>query len=467
MRILHHLLDFHIFSFFLIVFAQHGPFTVPLNHVSNFAPHHRRSEPSIETYRKHVEHARRRLERRFNRIGVPLAENVKLDGLKVAGGDKQKKPMLDVLFGQEEYHSTRLEIESLDIGYYAAIQLGTPFKTFNVLVDSGSADLWVAGDDCRSYSGGNCGPHNTLGTNSSTTFQGSDEIFMITYGSGAVLGTMANDTIQLAGLTLDEYRFGVTSLESDSITSTHVPWDGILGFGKQSIMREPHTKPLLSAFCDAGLITSPTVSFKIPRLQDQGDPNTEGEMTIGAVNPSRFVGDSIVKMKNTNPMGFWEVPVDSITVNGQGMMKGEGKKAILDTGTLINHVVTYHRAPKGELTATHYRVLVHLWILIPERSNRQDAERIHSSIPGATSDGEQWKVDCNAIINITFSFAGRAFPIDPRDMIFKTSDGCFSGITQGNIGMGPNDWLVGDTFLKNVYLSLDMETDEISLAKLT
>ena len=41
-----------------------------------------------------------------------------------------------------------------DVGYIATIQVGTPPRDFSVLVDSGSADLWVGGEGCKSVDGG-------------------------------------------------------------------------------------------------------------------------------------------------------------------------------------------------------------------------------------------------------------------------------------------------------------------------
>lgn len=45
---------------------------------------------------------------------------------------------------------------SQDVGYLATIQIGTPPQDFLILMDSGSADLWVGAEKCRSQAGGDC-----------------------------------------------------------------------------------------------------------------------------------------------------------------------------------------------------------------------------------------------------------------------------------------------------------------------
>lgn len=43
-----------------------------------------------------------------------------------------------------------------DVSYLATVQMGTPPRDFLLLMDSGSADLWVGSEDCTSEAGGGC-----------------------------------------------------------------------------------------------------------------------------------------------------------------------------------------------------------------------------------------------------------------------------------------------------------------------
>jgi len=53
-------------------------------------------------------------------------------------------------------NSLGLDIENNDVGYIATVQMGTPPREFKLLMDSGSADLWVGAEGCTSVAGGDC-----------------------------------------------------------------------------------------------------------------------------------------------------------------------------------------------------------------------------------------------------------------------------------------------------------------------
>jgi hypothetical protein len=48
------------------------------------------------------------------------------------------------------------EYSSKDVGYVASVQIGNPPQEFRILMDSGSADLWVGAENCQSETGGGC-----------------------------------------------------------------------------------------------------------------------------------------------------------------------------------------------------------------------------------------------------------------------------------------------------------------------
>ena len=132
-------------------------------------------------------------------------------------------------------------------------------------MDSGSADFWVGAENCQaaqeqgasgSGAGGgqgqgantsgfnrrkggkgatqasapaqaassadsgaqDCGNHNFLGQQSSSSFVDTQQPFQVTYGSGAVAGTIVTDNVNIAGLALKNHTFGTAQQETQQFT---------------------------------------------------------------------------------------------------------------------------------------------------------------------------------------------------------------------------------------------------------
>ncbi|KAG5219530.1 aspartic peptidase [Salix suchowensis] len=261
------------------------------------------------------------------------------------------------------------------------------------------------------------GNHVFLGGISSTTFEDSQRPFQITYGTGAVVGTIVRDNLKLAGLSLDGHIFGVAHNESKEFAGNDVAFDGILGTA-QSTLSNQKTPTAVEALAQNGLIQDPITSYKISRLDDQ---KNDGVITFGGLDETKFDPSTLVTVDNLSRVGFWEAAMDRITVDGADTRLTR-RTAILDTGTTL--------------------------ILAPDA----DARALHQAIPGARSDGQGgFIIPCTTNATIALTFGGREFTIDPRDLVFAplnlndpTGD-CFSGITSGSIG-GANQWLVRSFF---------------------
>lgn len=102
-----------------------------------------------------------------------------------------------------------------------------------MLVSCGSADFWVAAEKCGPAGGsitpgnGGCGQKSFLGPEISATFVDTKTPWAITYGSGAVNGTIVTDNIEIAGLSLNKFAFGA----GQALTEDHIslPYDGMMG----------------------------------------------------------------------------------------------------------------------------------------------------------------------------------------------------------------------------------------------
>lgn len=379
------------------------------------------------------------LEKRFNRAGathsIPGSSLVSLKAGNTQASDRTSS--VAVANTPSAADSLGLDIEGSNVGYLATIQMGTPAQDFLILMDSGSSDLWVGSESCQSQGGGGCGNHTFLGPTSSSSFQNTTKPFQVTYGTGQVAGSIIQDNIAVAGLSLPNHTFGLASQESLDFSSNQTPFDGLMGLAKSTLSQQQTLTPVES-LANAGLIPGAIVSYKISRLADNLN---DGEITFGGLDTTKFDPKTLVSVPNINPQGFWEAQLNGSTVNGvdTGL---NGRTTILDTGTTT--------------------------MVLPAA----DAAVIHQNIPGAQEDGQGgFTVPCNTNASVALIYAGQSFTIDPRDLAVQPVNSndpqgdCISGIVSTGSG-SMTQWLVGDTFLKNAYFSTDVSKNTVSLAKL-
>ncbi|KAG8743806.1 hypothetical protein FRC10_011354 [Ceratobasidium sp. 414] len=206
-----------------------------------------------------------------------------------------------------------------DVGYIATLQLGTPPRNVNMLMDSGSVDLWVGGEACKFQQGGGCGNHTFLGTQSSSSFKSLGQNFQVTYGTGQVKGDIITDDVVVAGLKLPAHTFGVAAEESVDFSSNDMPFDGLVSLAQS-------------------ILANQTIS----RL---ADGKNDGEITFGGIDQTKIDPATLTTIANVNKIGFWEVPFTP-SVGGKDLGLS-GRTAILDTGTSL--II----APSADALALH------------------------------------------------------------------------------------------------------------------
>ncbi|CAD6907031.1 unnamed protein product [Tilletia controversa] len=328
--------------------------------------------------------------------------------------------------------SLGLDIEANDVGYIATIQIGSNQKPFRMLVDSGSADTWVASSTCTA-----CGTkHQRLGADASTSFKPSSNKFTITYGTGSVSGMLAHDDVYIAGLKLANHTLGVAQQQTRDFTDPSVPFDGLMGLARSELSNAGTPTPIDALFA-AGQVSAPVMGYRLGRV---ADGRNDGEVTFGGVDKLRFSGN-LIEVDNISKQGFWEAAMGAVTFGGRDLGLS-GRTAILDTGTTL--------------------------IVAPKK----DADAVHAAIPGSKSDGQGgYYIPCTTTQSLALTFGGVTFPIDPRDMLFLPVDqtnlqgDCISAISSGQVGQ-EEEWLVGAVWLKNLYFATNSRTNTIGLGKL-
>ncbi|KAJ5191030.1 Aspartic-type endopeptidase ctsD [Penicillium cinerascens] len=314
-------------------------------------------------------------------------------------------------------NSAPLDQGGKDFSYFAVVEVGSQKEEMWLALDTGSPSSWVFSSSCTDSV---CTSHHTWDKSDSSSYISNNSAFSVGYGSGTVEGNLGQDTMSVAGLDVT-FTFGSANQANESFAS--YPIDGILGLGRS------HTAgwtipSFMDIVAEKHMLSSNIIGFSLSRASV--DPK-DGEVNFGDIDYTRFDGN--ISYTATN-QATWTIPLDDAYVNDKPC-KFTGKSATIDTGT------TY--------------------ILIPPA----DAATLFAMIPGSSQSGENYIIPCDSTATLDFEFSGIKYSIEPQDYIGATSTGgCVSTIV-GHESFGPNTWLVGDVFLKNVYAVFDYDNARI------
>ncbi|RXW25045.1 hypothetical protein EST38_g804 [Candolleomyces aberdarensis] len=271
----------------------------------------------------------------------------------------------------------------------------------------------------------------------------------IQYGSGAVAGSINRDVVTMSNFTIQNQVFlGVDRLQSgllDGQTS------GILGLAFQTIASTGGV-PFWQNLLNDDQLESPEFSFWLARSDSRGDDSAPGGVfTLGGTNSSLYSGEiEFLDMPGSRP-SYWLLPLQSVTVQGERVSIATGNSALsaIDTGT------TLIGGPSDDVAS--------IW----------------AQVPGATQAANQqgfWTFPCSTEVNVTMSFGGRSWAISSEDMNLgpvttsgRTCAGAIFDLNMGSnipAGSGPS-WVVGATFLKNVYSVYRANPPSIGFAELS
>ena len=315
--------------------------------------------------------------------------------------------------------SAGIDQDGADYSYFATVKLGTSNIDYHMLLDTGAGQSWVMGDTCESTA---CTTHSTFGPGDSTSYQAVDKAFTIAYGTGNVAGMFATDSVSIAGLSLN-MTFGVANMTSSDFDN--FPIDGILGLNQFSYEYPTFVQTLTQS----KLLQSNIFGISLNRAKD--GPNN-GEINFGAPDTSRFSGSLSYTPVGTNAAADWAIPIDDIGVGSQksGI---SGKLAYIDTGTSFIF------------------------------AEPQDVATFHALIQGSFStDGSTYYVPCTTTDSAFFVFSGVTYEVSALDWVGSMVNGhCTSNIY--GMAVVPGAWLVGDTFLKNVYAVFDIDQNRVGM----
>lgn len=322
-------------------------------------------------------------------------------------------------------HDNLVVKDYVNAQYYGTIKVGTPSQEFRVVFDTGSSNLWVPGSACSKCTG-----KNMLNVMNSSSFLGYKNKFYIKYGSGPVSGKFAQDTVTLGDIVVPEQKLGViTNVAGLGKMYSLGKFDGIMGLGFSSLSLG-QVPTVLDNAIQQGVLDEPVFGFFL------GD-NADGELSVGGVDTSRYVGDfHNVKLLSAT---YWEISLNSITLSTdtQKLALTPKTTAIVDSGTSL-------------ITGPSYLI-------------RKFAHSI-----GAKPYGKQWVVDCKKEMpDVTFDIDGVAYIITGDDYVLNAGDNiCLLGFSSLDLPFGSPKWILGDLFMRKYYVKFDLGKKEVGFAKL-
>ncbi|KAF7370629.1 Aspartic peptidase A1 [Mycena sanguinolenta] len=289
-----------------------------------------------------------------------------------------------------------------DSSFYGSLAIGTPAVSYDVILDTGSADLWVAGSTCKV---GCSSSIPKFDPSSSSTFTNSSTSFAIQYGSGEAVGALGKDKVQMAGFAVSNQVFAVCDEVSQGLLTS--PVSGLLGLAWQSIASS-NAVPFAQTLGTGSSWDSPVMAFQLTRF-------------LNASNVQDEEGNSV------------------------SLPSGEDSYAAIDTGT------TLVGGPPDQISA--------LYAQIPD------------SQPGTGNFDGYFLYPCSTSVTVTLSFGGKTWSVSPADFLLEQADtrgetcvGSFFSLTTGDTAP---PWIVGDTFLKNVYSVFRFSPPSVGFAQLS
>ncbi|KAI0754715.1 acid protease [Daedaleopsis nitida] len=317
-----------------------------------------------------------------------------------------------------------LEDQGGDLLWSGSVNIGTPPQSFVIDFDTGSSDLWVPSSSCKS-----CGTHSQYNAKKSSGSKKEKGSFEISYGDGSTAsGSPYSDTVSLGGVNVTGQVFAAVTTESTEFQTD--PIDGLMGMGLPALSAL-QADPFFSTAVKQGAVKEGTFAFKLAQ--------NGSELFIGGTNSELFTGD-IEFHDVSGDSGFWVIDGGSMSVDNETV--SSNLMTIIDSGT------TLAVAPPAA------------------------AEALYQSIKGAQEfDQGFFSFPCDSPPQVAFSWGGKSWEISTDNInlgpIEEGSSDCAGAIVGEDLGFGSDSvWLLGDTFMKNVYTVFSVDKNAVGFATL-
>ncbi|EPQ29566.1 uncharacterized protein PFL1_02785 [Pseudozyma flocculosa PF-1] len=313
----------------------------------------------------------------------------------------------------------------LNAQYFCDISLGTPPQEFKVILDTGSANLWVPSTHCSSIA---CFLHKKYDSSASSSYKKNGTEFKIQYGSGSMEGIVSQDTLKIGDLTVKGQDFAEATSEP-GLAFAFGKFDGILGLAYDTISVNGIVPPLYQMI-NQGLLDEPVVSFYLGSSESDG-----GVATFGGIDENHY--DGKIHWAPVKRKGYWEVGLDKLALGDEELELDNGSAAI-DTGTSLIALA------------------------------QDTADILNAEIGAKKGWNGQYSIECEKVPSLpklTFYIDGKPFELEGKDYILEVQGSCISSFQGLNLpGPLADLIIVGDVFLRKYYSAYHLGKNAVGLA---
>ncbi|KAL6454216.1 SAP8 Candidapepsin-8 [Candida maltosa Xu316] len=382
------------------------------------------------------------------KVLLTIAFALSVQGAAIPADDGQKTPDFEVThhtghkhgnfthgpYYLVEHNSKRdgyinVQLYNEDVSYSADITVGSNNQQQNVIIDTGSSDLWVVDSSatCQAQSGepsDYCKGSGTYSPGSSTSVQKLGTAFNIAYGDGSSSkGTWVKDTVGISGVKITGQQLG-------DVTSTSVE-QGILGIGL-------NTNEASSSVYDNVPITLKKqgyISTNAYSLYLNSPSATSGTLILGGIDNDKYSG-SLVTLPLTSSTEL-RITTNSVTVGSKTVNINAG--LLLDSGTTLTYlqssVVSSIASAIGNGISYDSSIGAYIW------SCNQSGSLTYNFPQG---------------LKITVPYSDLTVPLYYSDG--TVADQCAFGILPDSAN------ILGDNFLRHAYIAYNLDAKTVGLA---
>ncbi|ODN82175.1 hypothetical protein L202_02467 [Cryptococcus amylolentus CBS 6039] len=375
--------------------------------------------------------AKRGLVARDDDEGLPpswlLWAGARLDA-KYNGANGFKEAYAKEITKRADNGEISLTDHNLDTSYSASLSVGTPAQTFDIVLDTGSSDLWLASEKCSTTA---CSSMDEYSLSNSSTAVNLSTSFSIEYGSGKASGALVQDLVTLGGYSVASQTFAACDSVSTGLLSTGV--SGIMGLSWQALAYSKAT-PWWITLAKSSTWSQPLFAFYLARYRNVAGATAKetdgGTATFGYLDSSLYSGD-VTYVDVEDDAEYWQIEMASATIQGSSISLNSSYNMVaIDTGT------TLIGGPESIVAEIYSKI--------------DGAQRMTGSY------ASYYEYPCNTSVELDLTFGGYTIEITDQDFNLgrysSDTSMCTGAVyVQSLSSSSPVQWIVGDAAIKNTY----------------